>query len=60
MTNVHDELKLLSYLNTLGYIEFIVLCNTNTLVEISLALIFQGYLSIHIILLEDIIVKENI
>jgi hypothetical protein len=27
ITSVHDALKLLSYLNTLGYIEFDVLCN---------------------------------
>jgi hypothetical protein len=30
---VHDELKLLSSLNTLGYIEFDVLCNLNNLEE---------------------------
>jgi hypothetical protein len=33
ITSVHDELKLLSYLNTLGYIEFDVLCNLNNLEE---------------------------
>jgi hypothetical protein len=31
--SVHDELKLLSSLNTLGYIEFDVLCNLNNLSE---------------------------
>jgi hypothetical protein len=31
ITSVHDELKLLSYLNTLGYIEFDVLCHLNNL-----------------------------
>jgi hypothetical protein len=30
---VHDELKLLSSSNTLGYIEFDVLCNLNNLEE---------------------------
>jgi hypothetical protein len=30
---VHDELKLLSSLSTLGYIEFDVLCNLNNLDE---------------------------
>jgi hypothetical protein len=29
ITSVHDELKLLCSLNTLGYIEFDVLCNQN-------------------------------
>jgi hypothetical protein len=33
ITSVHDELKLLSSLNTLGYIEFDVLCNLNNLDE---------------------------
>jgi hypothetical protein len=33
ITSVHDELKLLSSLNTLGYIEFDVLCNLNYLEE---------------------------
>jgi hypothetical protein len=33
ITIVHDELKLLSSLNTLGYIEFDVLCNLNNLEE---------------------------
>jgi hypothetical protein len=31
ITSVHDELKLLSSLNTLGYIEFDMLCNLNCL-----------------------------
>jgi hypothetical protein len=31
--SVHDELKLLSSLNTLSYIEFDVLCNLNNLEE---------------------------
>jgi hypothetical protein len=31
IASVHDELKLLSSLNTLGYIEFDVLCNLNYL-----------------------------
>jgi hypothetical protein len=31
ITSVHDELKLLSSLNTLDYIEFDVLCNLNNL-----------------------------
>jgi hypothetical protein len=31
VTSVHDELKLLSSLNTLVYIEFDVLCNLNNL-----------------------------
>jgi hypothetical protein len=31
ITSVYDELKLLSSLNTLGYIQFDVLCNLNTL-----------------------------
>jgi hypothetical protein len=61
ITSVHDELKLLSYLNTLGYIKFYVLFNLNNLEEkLSLALIFHGYLNIHIMLLEDKIGKENI
>jgi predicted transcriptional regulator len=33
ITSVHEELKLLSSLNTLGYIEFDVLCNLNNLEE---------------------------
>jgi hypothetical protein len=33
ITSVHDELKLLSSLNTLGYIEFYVLHNLNNLAE---------------------------
>jgi hypothetical protein len=33
ITSAHDELKLLSSLNTLGYIEFDVLCNLNNLEE---------------------------
>jgi hypothetical protein len=33
ITSVHDELKLLSSLNTLAYIEFDVLCNLNNLEE---------------------------
>jgi hypothetical protein len=33
ITSVHDELKLLSYLNTLASIEFDVLCNLNNLEE---------------------------
>jgi hypothetical protein len=33
ITSVHDELKLLSSLNTLVYIEFDVLCNLNNLGE---------------------------
>lgn len=33
ITSVHDELKLLSSLNILGYIEFDVLCNLNNLEE---------------------------
>jgi hypothetical protein len=33
ITSVQDELKLLSSLNTLGYIEFNVLCNLNKLEE---------------------------
>jgi hypothetical protein len=31
ITSAHDELKLLSFLNTLGYIEFDMLCNLNCL-----------------------------
>jgi hypothetical protein len=33
ITSMHDELKLLYSLNTLGYIEFDVLCNLNNLEE---------------------------
>jgi hypothetical protein len=33
ITSVHDELKLLSSLDTLSYIEFNVLCNPNNLEE---------------------------
>ena len=33
ITCVQDELKLMSSLNTLGYIEFSVLCNLNCLKE---------------------------
>jgi hypothetical protein len=33
ITSVHDKLKLLSSLNTLGYIEFDVLCNLSNLEE---------------------------
>jgi len=33
ITSAQDELKLFSYLNTLGYIEFDVLCNLNNLKE---------------------------
>jgi hypothetical protein len=33
ITSVHDDMKLLSSLNTLGYIEFDVLCNLNKLEE---------------------------
>ena len=33
ITSVHDELKLLSSLNTLGYIKFDVRCNLNNLEE---------------------------
>jgi hypothetical protein len=61
ITSVHDELKLLSSLNTLGYIEFYVLCNLNNLEEnFLLVLICHGYLNIHIMLLEDIIGMETI
>jgi hypothetical protein len=35
VTSVHDELKLLSSLNTLGYIEFDVHCNLNNLEKLS-------------------------
>jgi hypothetical protein len=31
ITNVYDDVKLLSFLNTLGYIQFDVLCNLNNL-----------------------------
>jgi hypothetical protein len=58
ITSVHDELKLLSYLNTMGYIEFDVLCNLIILKE--KLPICHVHLSIHIIFLEDILVKENI
>ncbi|KAL5651940.1 hypothetical protein ACJX0J_037398, partial [Zea mays] len=51
ITCASNELKLLFSLNTLGYIKFDIL---------SLALISHGYVNIHTILLEDIIVKENI
>jgi hypothetical protein len=33
ITSMHDELKLLPSLNTLGYIEIDVLCNINNLEE---------------------------
>jgi hypothetical protein len=33
ITSMHEELKLLSSLNTLGYIDFDVLCNLNNLAE---------------------------
>jgi hypothetical protein len=38
ITSAHDEIKLLSYLNTLDYIEFDVLCNLNNL-EVKLSFI---------------------
>ena len=33
VTSAHDELKLLSSLNTLGHIDFVVWCNLNYLEE---------------------------
>jgi hypothetical protein len=61
ITSVHDELKLLSSLNTLGYIEFDVLCNLNNLEEkltFSADLPWLSKHKYHVI--EDIIGKENI
>jgi hypothetical protein len=50
ISSVHDEMKLLSSLNTLAYIEFVVLCNINKL---------EHKLSKHTyFLLEDIIGKN--
>jgi hypothetical protein len=46
---VHDKLKLLSSLNTLGYIKFDVLCNLDDLEE---KLSFSVDLNIHIMLFE--------
>jgi hypothetical protein len=61
LSSAHDELKLLSYLNTLGYIEFDVLCNLNNLEEkLSLSAELPWlFKHMHIMLLEDIIGKEN-
>jgi hypothetical protein len=61
ITSVHNELKLLSSLNTLAYIEFDVLCNLNNLEEkLSFSAHLHGYLNKHIMLLEDIIGNESI
>jgi hypothetical protein len=60
ITSVHDELKLLYSLNTLGYIEFDVLCNLNNLEEKLSFSVDLPWLSQHIHqLLEDIIGEEN-
>jgi hypothetical protein len=53
-----DELKLLSSLNTLGYIEFDVLCNNlNNLEKLSFSTDLLWLSNIHIMLLKDIIGK---
>jgi hypothetical protein len=55
-----DELELLSSLNTVGYIEFDVLCNLSDLEEkLFYMLICHGCLGIHIILLANITTKED-
>ena len=56
-----DELKQLSSLHTLGYIEFDVLCNLDCLEESLLnMLICLGFLHTHIMLLANITTKDNI
>ena len=55
-----DELKLLSSLNTLGYIEFDTLCALSTLKEKFKCANCHGYPDVHITLLANIIVKETI
>jgi hypothetical protein len=60
IASVYDELKLLSPLNTLGYIEFYGICNLNNLEDKFFVLIRHGYLNIHIMLLGKIIVNKNI
>ena len=57
-----DELKLLSSLNTLGYIEFDVPCNLSSLEKKNFMhmLICHGSLDIHIMFLENITTKDNI
>ena len=56
-----DEMKLLSSLHTLGYIEFDVLCTLSNLKEKLLCvLICHGCLDIHIILFANITTKDNI
>jgi hypothetical protein len=53
ITSVHDELKLLSSLNTLLYTEFDVLCNLNNLEEkVSFSVDLPWLLNTHIMLLE--------
>jgi hypothetical protein len=61
ITSVHDEMKLFTSLNTLSYFEFDVLCNLNNLEEkLSFRADLPCYLNIHIMLLKNILVKENI
>ena len=56
-----DELKLLSSLHTLGYIEFDVLCNLDCLEESLFKYAdLLGFLNTHIMLLADITTRDNI
>jgi hypothetical protein len=55
-----DELKLLSSLNTLGYIEFETLCALNSLEEKFKCAKLPWLSRCHITLLANIIIKENI
>jgi len=55
-----DELKLLSSLDTLGYIEFDTLCALCTLEEKFKCANCHGYPDVHITLLANIIIKESI
>jgi hypothetical protein len=61
ITSVHDELKCLSSLNTLGCIEFDVLCNLNNLEEkLSFSANFPWTCKHTYHFIVDIIGKENI
>ena len=61
IASANDELKLISSLKTLGYIEFDVLCNLSDLEEqLFNMLSCHGALDIHIMLLANMTTIENI
>jgi hypothetical protein len=59
--SIKEEMRLVSSLNTLGYIEFNDLCNINNLKQSLLfVMICHCYLEISFVLLDNTIMKENI